>query len=282
MTTGATHPAGSRQRLHVPDPFDLIVCGVDGSLEALEGVRQAGALAGPGSTVELVAVYDERPDEDGAGPAFGIHAAERGLARAKAELAHGAARVITRAVASAHVPGQLLEEAAGADLLVVGKHGHSRVGGVLAGSTATSVLHRAHLPVLMAARPPAGLSFPGHILVAAGGPSHPEQGVELAARIAHRSGSDVTLLRVDWAHGAKRPALAEAAAYLREVTGVEPDEIVVGGTARRLVPDYAQREGASLVITGSRGLTGLRSVSSVSERVAHACRCSVLVMHGDD
>jgi nucleotide-binding universal stress UspA family protein len=92
----------------------------------------------------------------------------------------------------------------------------------------------------------------------------------------------VTLLRVEWAHSAKRPELAEAVTYLRELTGVEPDEIVVGGTPRRLIPEYAEREQASLVITGSRGLTGLRSVSSVSERVAHTCRCSVLVMHGGE
>jgi nucleotide-binding universal stress UspA family protein len=267
----ATRSAVTPLPLRGSDPFELIVCGVDGSPEALEGVRQAGALAGPGSTVELVAVSEDDPQ-----------VAERALARATAELAHGSARILGRTVAGPNVAKRLLEAAADADLLVVGKHGHSRLGGVLVGSTATSIMHRAHLPVLMASRPPEGLTFPGRILVAAGGPSHPEEGVRLAARIARRSGGEVTLLRVEWAHSAKRPELAEAVASLRELTGIEPVEILVGGTARRLIPEYAQREQASLVITGSRGLTGVHSISSVSERVAHACRCSVLVMRGGD
>jgi nucleotide-binding universal stress UspA family protein len=281
-TESATYSAGSTQSVHVPDAFRLIVCGVDGSAEALEGVRQAGALAGPDTTIEIVAVYDEWAADDATGPTFGKHAAGRAVSRAKAELADSPARVLTRSVPSVFASGRLLEWAAGADLLVVGRHGHSRMGGVLVGSTATNLIHRAHLPVLIAARPAEGLSFPGRILVAAGGPSHPEEGVRLAARIARRSEAGVTLLRVEWAHSAKRPELAEAVTYLRELTGVEPDEIVVGGTPRRLIPEYAEREQASLVITGSRGLTGLRSVSSVSERVAHTCRCSVLVMHGGE
>lgn len=36
---------------------------------------------------------------------------------------------------------------------------------------------------------------------------------------------------------------------------------------------------ADLVVVGSRGLHGLRAIGSVSERVAHHARCSVLVVH---
>lgn len=266
-SSSATHTTGHAP---VPEPFALIVCGVDGSEPALEAVRQAGALAGPNATVELVAISDEQAT------------AERSLRRAAAELAHSPARVVTRAVDGHRVSKRLLEEAQDADLLVIGRNGHSRVGGVLLGSTATAVLHRAHLPILVAARPPAGRSFPGRIMVAAGGPSHPEDGVRLAALIAHRSGSDVDVLRADWAHRAKGRELSEAIVYLREVTGTEPVELIVGGAPHRIIPEYAERENASLVITGSRGLTGVRSVASVSERVAHACSCSVLVMHADD
>jgi nucleotide-binding universal stress UspA family protein len=35
---------------------------------------------------------------------------------------------------------------------------------------------------------------------------------------------------------------------------------------------------ADLLIVGSRGLHGLRALGSVSERVAHAASCSVLVV----
>ena len=40
----------------------------------------------------------------------------------------------------------------------------------------------------------------------------------------------------------------------------------------------AAAEQADLVVIGSRGLHGLASLGSVSERVAHRARCSVLVV----
>jgi nucleotide-binding universal stress UspA family protein len=40
----------------------------------------------------------------------------------------------------------------------------------------------------------------------------------------------------------------------------------------------AASESADLVIVGSRGLHGLKALGSVSERVAHEARCSVLVI----
>jgi nucleotide-binding universal stress UspA family protein len=36
-------------------------------------------------------------------------------------------------------------------------------------------------------------------------------------------------------------------------------------------------EGADLLVVGSRGLHGVSALGSVSERVAHGARCSVLV-----
>ena len=37
---------------------------------------------------------------------------------------------------------------------------------------------------------------------------------------------------------------------------------------------------ADLLVVGSRGLRGLKSLGSVSERVAHQARCSVLIVRG--
>jgi nucleotide-binding universal stress UspA family protein len=258
-------------------PFDLIVCGIDGSPAALEGARQAAALAGPDSTIELVAVTTGR---DGA-RLFGADGrAGDALARARAELGSTPARVIARTVAGISPTYALQAEAADADLLVVGRHGWSRLGGLLVGSTASTLLRHSSIPVLLAVRPPEGVSFPDRILVAADGPDHPEDAVALAASIAELQESEVTLFRVDWSHRAKRPALAEAVAVLRERTGEDPVEILVGGSAHRLIPEYAREHDASLVITGSRGLTGVGALRSVSERVAHQSPCSVLVIHG--
>jgi nucleotide-binding universal stress UspA family protein len=37
-------------------------------------------------------------------------------------------------------------------------------------------------------------------------------------------------------------------------------------------------EEADLVVVGSRGLRGIRALGSVSERIAHEARCSVMVV----
>lgn len=259
-------------------PFRRIVCGIDGSRSAREAARQAAALAAPGSVLDLVAVADEW----GVGltaaatltKTHALHALDE-LAR---ELRGCGARVDTHLVSSGERPYEaLMRTATGADLLVVGRHSRSRLGGVSLGRTATNLVHRASLPLLVAVKPPDGLDFPGRILVAADGPGHPERAVELAGRIALLSGSDITLLRLDWSRRARKPELARAVADLHEM-GVEPVEVLMGGIPRRRIPAVAQRERASLVIVGSRGLSGLRALDSTSERVAHDALCSVLVM----
>jgi nucleotide-binding universal stress UspA family protein len=40
--------------------------------------------------------------------------------------------------------------------------------------------------------------------------------------------------------------------------------------------------GADPLAVGSRGLRGIRALGSVSERIAHEARCSVLVVRGAD
>jgi nucleotide-binding universal stress UspA family protein len=257
----------------------LITCGVDGSPSALEGVRQAAALADAHSTIELVAITDEWGIGPTAGALLTETRAAKALEEASAEIAASPARILSRTAKGLHAARVLLQEADGTGLLVVGRHGFSRLGGILAGSTATKVLHNATMPVLVASKPPEGHEFPGRILVAADGPDHPELAVRLAGEISALSGGDITLLRVDWSRRAKRPELAEAVASITELTGAKPVEIIVGGNPHRMITDYAAREGASLVVTGSRDLKALGAMRSVSERVAHEAACSVLVVH---
>jgi nucleotide-binding universal stress UspA family protein len=246
------------------EPFRLIVVGVDDSEEALEAIRQAGALAGPGSTVELVAV--------------GIADAPSVLQRAEAELAHSPARVVVRALEGHHAWKVLLAEAASADLIVVGKHVSSRLCGYVAGSTATHVVHHAHLPVLVAVKPVAG-TFLSRVLVAAGPESeHPELPVATAAAIARRAGGELVLLRVDWSRARMTPGVARLVEEYEETTGKPIDDVILGGDPHHEIVRAAERESASLVVVGSRELGGA-AMRSVSERVAHEAACSVLVMH---
>ena len=56
---------------------------------------------------------------------------------------------------------------------------------------------------------------------------------------------------------------------------MEPTVIKAPGHPADVILDTASREGVSLVVLGSRGLSGVRALGSVSERVAHprAARC---------
>jgi nucleotide-binding universal stress UspA family protein len=62
----------------------------------------------------------------------------------------------------------------------------------------------------------------------------------------------------------------------RRVAELEPGyELVPGKPVPGLVDRSADHD---LLVVGSRGLHGLRALGSVSERVAHRAKCSVLVV----
>jgi nucleotide-binding universal stress UspA family protein len=61
-------------------------------------------------------------------------------------------------------------------------------------------------------------------------------------------------------------------------TGTEPVILDAPGHLPGAVADAARDFNAALVITGSRRLTGLPALRSVSERIAHDAPCSVLVV----
>jgi nucleotide-binding universal stress UspA family protein len=265
-----------------PDPpFEHIVCGIDGSRAAHEAARQAAALAAPGGLLELIAVAGEWGVGLNAAAVMSRPHARRVLDDVAQELRGCGAHVQTRIVGGRPVHEVLLREAAGCDLLVVGRHSRSHFGGIAIGSTAASLAHRAHMPLLIAVAPPDGIGFPDRILVAADGPGHPERAVRLAGQIAGSTGAEITLLRLDWSRRAKRREIAEAVADLNGL-GAEPVEIVMGGHPRRRIPEFAEQERASLLVVGSRGLNGARALSSVSERVAHDSPCSVLIARPTD
>jgi nucleotide-binding universal stress UspA family protein len=54
--------------------------------------------------------------------------------------------------------------------------------------------------------------------------------------------------------------------------------LIKPGRAAAVIVSAAVAAGASLVVTGSRRLNGLRAMGSVSRRVAHQARCSVLLV----
>jgi nucleotide-binding universal stress UspA family protein len=236
----------ARARAEAQPPFERIVCAVDGSWNGRHAVDQAIAISEPGTALLFVCVRSET----GTGP---THRANIGAERASAALAEAKQCAGQAGVKAAGeiLPGEipaevLLDEASRADLLVVPSHVASRVGGILLGTTEATAVHRACVPVLVARRPPDDAAFPKRIVVASDGSPDARRAEQLAGRLARRHDAAITVVTVD--------------------TGDAAEEILRVGAH------------ASLIVVGSRGLSGVRALGSVSERVASRAPCSVLVV----
>ncbi len=241
-----------------------IVCGVDGSTESLEAVRQADVLLDEGGRLVLVSAADLTDAIHFQIAPTAAHAARRALAKAE-ELDRHAQEALERArgevvraaeVETAQAAGEparcLLETTAseGADLVVVGTHGLGRMRGIALGSVATRVLHRAPCSVHVARRPQEGTWSPRAIVVGGDGSAASETALAVARALGSRLGATVEAVTIE--HNRAAHGLVEAAA------------------------------GADLLVVGNRGLHGARALGSVSERVAHDASCSVLVVRDDD
>ena len=137
---------------------------------------------------------------------------------------------------------------------------------MLIGGVAGELLHRAPCSVLVARPVTDPDRFPRSIVVGIDGSSAADAALAAAQRLARRF--DVPL-RVVTALKGKNVDLAHV--HLRtpfvEAVDAHPVEALVTASL-----------GTDLVVVGSRGLHGLAALGSVSERVAHQAKCSVLVI----
>jgi len=258
--------------------FASIICGVDGSRPSLEAARQAALLAGDGATLAYVAVSWEQGVGATAVATLSHRHAHDCLHRVRDE-ARELGVEPSLVDDSAENPARRLPElAAGQDLLVVGISGHSRAGGIMVGSVASAALHRSPVPVLVARRPPEGVEFPARIALATDGTPTSDAAAELTGRLAARHGASVAIVGARYGDAPSRRGLARHAAQIMAASGTEPVDLLAPGPPHSTVATAARDFGASLVVTGSRGLTGVAAVRSVSERIAHAAPCSVLVV----
>jgi nucleotide-binding universal stress UspA family protein len=276
---GEAAPMASQTDIaHARPTFASIVCGVDGSRPSHEAARQAALLTDDGAALTYAAISWEQ----GSG-ATAVATLSHGHAHECLRQAHLEARElgVKPSLVGDHAPDaaeRLMELATGQDLLVVGIQGHSRAGGIMVGSAASAALHRSPVPVLVSRRPPEGVEFPSRIVLASDGTPTSDAAAELTARLAGRHAAQVAIVGARDGEAPFRPGLAEHAARIMAATGTEPVLLDSPGPPHRAVADAARDFDASLVITGSRGLTGLPALRSVSERIAHAAPCSVLVV----
>jgi nucleotide-binding universal stress UspA family protein len=155
-----------------------------------------------------------------------------------------------------------------ATLAVVGRHGHSRLAGIVLGSAMTSVLHDAPCCVLVAGSGREG--WPRSLVVGYDGSEQADAAVRVAAGVAHRT--EAPLDAVCARHGKE----VDVEALQARLTAIAPG---VGLTVEDKEPVAALADAdADLVVVGHRGLHGMKALGSVSERVAHKADSSVLVV----
>jgi nucleotide-binding universal stress UspA family protein len=252
--------------------FARIVVGVDGTEWGLEALRQALVLApADGSEIHAItAVYT--------GPAFrtGFEAAhwvemleqEAGEAReAAAAILDGRPNSDAKVVRGEplHVLRQARDEA-GATLLALGGRHSSRFLGIMLGDIGTELLHDGICSVLVA-RPQTGQEWePRGIVVGLDGSDPALAALGTTDEIAARLGAEIEIV---CATGGK--PVRDEGTWANRVDNWDAEKPVAALVRRS--------HHANLVVVGSRGLHGLRSLGSVSEQVAHQARCSVLVVH---
>jgi nucleotide-binding universal stress UspA family protein len=128
------------------------------------------------------------------------------------------------------------------------------------------------------------------VVVATDGLQTSQAVIELAARLARAHASKVTLVhalgRESLIKRGRRPVTREHERMLGEhermLTGIPAsgasELLVEPGRAPDVIKSAAAAADASLVVMGSRRLDGLRAMGSVSRRVVHQARCSVLLV----
>jgi nucleotide-binding universal stress UspA family protein len=192
-----------------------------------------------------------------------------------------------------------LAEEIGAGLLVVGSRGRGGIRRALMGSVSDSVVRHAHCPVLVVRDGERESDYlPGRILLAVDGSEEASAAVRTAVDLAERTSSELHVVHVGEVTPVSHPErrgyharyeqLQEEARRLLEE---QVDEVKsAGGTVARAHlrmgrPDeeivlLGEEIGATLIVTGSRGLGGMRRalMGSASDSIVRHAHCPVLVV----
>jgi nucleotide-binding universal stress UspA family protein len=252
--------------------FARVVVGVDGTDWGFEALRQTLVLApAEGSAVHAVIALDTSPAaRAGFDSAHWVEVLieEATTARGTATSILGGRPDSTARVARGgplHVLRSARDET-DATLLALGGRHSSRFLGIVMGDTATELLHDGTCSVLVA-RPQAGGTWkPESVVVGLAGSDSALAALATTNELATRLGATVEVVSATGDESTPPDS-----AWADKVTNWDPAHPVAALVQR-------SRE-ADLIVVGSRGLHGLRALGSISERVAHQARCSVLVVH---
>jgi nucleotide-binding universal stress UspA family protein len=251
--------------------FDRVVVGVDGTDLGYEALHQALALIPPSAAVHAVTAVDMgiavhagfdmsrvsvQLEEEAEKARVAAAEIMEGRPSCTAKIVRGDAKVVLRAACSEH----------DATLVALGGRGSSRFLGIMAGETASTLLHEARQSVLLARVQVAQRWQPKQVVVGVDGSESSLAALSVADDLVDRLGSAIQVVA---ASGGK--AVDREGAWAERVNEWDP--------RHPFAALHDRSRAADLVVIGSRGLHGLRALGSVSERVAHRAHCSTLVVH---
>jgi len=251
--------------------FSRVLVGVDGSPASLDAARQAALLKAPSGTLTYVSAWSLDPplvspmtvlppvtDDERAAR----RSAEDALRNAKEQLPSARTKVVRGTAAQALLAEVECDRST---LVAVGSRGLGRVQGIVLGSTPSRLIHEAPCSILLAR---GGSTLPPRRIVVGVDGSDESAAAYAAARlVADRFHGELTVVI---AEGDALLDLAAVSLIVGDDYHVLPSEPVRALTA-------ASRD-ADLLVLGSRGLHGLKSLGSVSERAAHRSHCSTLIV----
>jgi nucleotide-binding universal stress UspA family protein len=251
--------------------YDDVVVGVDGSPAGFTALEEALRLCRPAAKVVGVTVVDSTPAPRAAwaGPRIVEHLDEEAEAtRRKAAERLGEDPHRETAVRHGRVAETLFAavEERGAELLAVGDHGGRRAVGLLMGSVATRTLREMPCSVLIARGVTPSQRFPSRIVAGVDGSAGAEDAYRRARALADAVGASFAAVVAAEGPSVDLAAVRRLAPDVRPLPGAPTDALVA-----------ASRD-ADLLVVGSRGLTGIRALGSVSEHVGHEASSSILVV----
>jgi nucleotide-binding universal stress UspA family protein len=211
---------------------------------------------------------------------------------------------VTTTVRMSNASVAILDAAQDAGTVVVGSRGHRPLRGALLGSTALQVATHAPCPTVVVRNVgPRSVSSPPRVVVGADGSSTSQDAIAYAFAQADTRGCELVVVHAWWldlSGGRLIDVAAGAADTMQEAQMRLLAEEVAGFAAR--YPDVVVHQivvqddpaealsrlstGAELVVVGSRGRGGFRSLllGSVSQRVLQTAECPVAVVRprGDE
>lgn len=260
--------------------FEDILCAVDGSRRSFDAVEQAAIMAGARGHLTLVSVSAVTGAGAYRNAAISPPRAEHVLERA-GDIARRCG-VHSTAILDPDGPAAeaITKRAALHQLLALGGPAAPSLGSMFVDSVAEAAMDSLTVPLLECrAAPHHDGHFLDRILVASDAREGSDELVEMALRLAREHDSHVVLVHAVGVESQARPhRIKQQAARLEAaLPGTAEIRIEVGNAAEGILA-AASETGVSLIVMGTRQLTGLRAIGSVSRKVAHGAACSVLLV----